>query len=149
MIRRIVQVAAALLAGALLCAGTASAAPAPAVAHTAPAAILGATHLTIGPVPIPALSLRVCVNGACRTVPKVTAVTIDLRGAATLLPTAPVILPVACSSGLGLGVRTLPGTLGAVTGTLTIKATGAGTVTIPLSQSVGVTKGLSVSACTV
>ncbi len=149
MIRRIVQVAAALLVGALLCVGTASAAPAPAVAPAAPAAVLGATHLTLGPIPIPAASLRVCVNGACRTTPGVTSVTIDLRGAATLLPTAPVILPVACSSGLGIGVRTLPGTLGVVTGTLTLKATPAGTVTIPLSQSVGLTQGLSVSACTV
>ena len=119
------------------------------MAPAAPAAILGATHLTIGPVPIPALSLRVCVNGACRTIPK--GHRRDDRPPRGGDPAAhrPGDPPVACSSGLGLGVRTLPGTLGAVTGTLTLKATGAGTVTIPLSQSVGVTKGLSVSACTV
>jgi hypothetical protein len=55
---------------------------------------------------------------------------------------------VACSSGVGIGVKTLPGSLGTVTGSLKL-ATNNGTVTVPVNQAVSTTHGLTVTACTV
>jgi hypothetical protein len=170
MIRRTAHVVAVVLALALAGVGSASAAPLvpPVPGPTVPGVsvpgvsvpgfslpglsrpALGAgSNITVGPIPIPAVSLQVCVNGTCQTAPQVTALTVRLKGSAGVLGTPPVLLPVACSSGVGIGVRTVPGTLGAVTGSVTLTTAGAGTVSVPISQSVGTSHGLTVSACSV
>jgi hypothetical protein len=100
----------------------------------------------VGPIPLPGVSLKVCVDGTCRTAAGVTSLTVTLKGSATLLGTPPLLLPMACTSGTGIGVKTAPGSLGSVTGSIKL-TTSSGTVTVPVSQSVSTTRGLTVSAC--
>jgi hypothetical protein len=163
MIRRIVQVALAVLVGAGLCTGVASAAPTAPVVPVVPGislptlptlptlpglpSLTGGSQISVGPIALPGVSVKVCVNDTCRTAAGVTSLTVTLKGSATLLGTPPLLLPVACTSGTGLGVKTAPGSLGAVSGSVEL-ATSNGAVTVPISQSVGTTKSLTVSACT-
>jgi hypothetical protein len=108
--------------------------------------VTGGSQISVGPIPFPGVSLKVCVDGTCRTAAGVTSLTVTLKGSATLLGTPPLLLPMACTSGTGIGVKTVPGSLGSVTGSIKL-TTSSGTVTVPVSQSVSTTRGLTVSAC--
>lgn len=148
MIRRIIGVGAALLVGALMCAGVASAAPLVPGVPGIPSlpGITGGSQISVGPIPLPGVSLKVCVDDTCRTAAGVTLLTVMLKGPATLPGTPPLLLPVACTSGTGIGVRTVPGSLGSATGSIKLP-TDSGTVTVPVTQSVSTTHGLTISAC--
>ena len=122
-----------------------------------PASAVGTTKTvtaTVGPVSVPAVPVKVCVDSTCVSGPAASTVTLTASATAgvdvnpTVVP--PSITPGTCSAGTGAVLVVNTGSVGATIQGLVKLTVNGTTQTIPIAQTIATpNKTVTVSACAV
>ncbi len=109
---------------------------------------------TVGPVPVPAVPVQVCVDTTCVTGPAATTVALSASATAALdinpVVVPPTITPGTCAAGTGAALVVNTGTVGATIQGLVRLTVNGTTQTIPIAQTIATpNKTVTISACAV